>query len=49
MARLGAPPKGQDVTKAPSNHSPEFYLDEAALPLAVRALTATAVDYLTKP
>jgi amidohydrolase len=44
----GVTPKDRNAATAPSNHSPEFYLDEAALPLAVRAMTATAVDYLTK-
>ena len=28
---VGATPKGQDPMKAPSNHSPEFFLDEEAL------------------
>jgi amidohydrolase len=41
-------PKDRNAATAPSNHSPEFFLDEAAIPLAVRAMTATAVDYLTK-
>jgi amidohydrolase len=45
---VGVTPKDTDVTAAPANHSPLFYLDEAALPLATRALTAVAVDYLTK-
>lgn len=43
----GVTPKDRNAATAPSNHSPEFYLDEAAIPLAVRAMTATAVDYLT--
>ena len=33
---------------APANHSPLFYLDEAALPIATRAMTQVAVDYLLK-
>ena len=45
---VGVTPKGTDVLKAPANHSPLFYLDETALPLATRAMTAVAVDYLTK-
>jgi amidohydrolase len=44
----GVTPKDRNAATAPSNHSPEFFLDEAAIPLAVRAMTATAVDYLTK-
>jgi amidohydrolase len=43
---VGATPKGTDVVTAPANHSPLFYLDEAAIALATRALTAVAVDYL---
>jgi amidohydrolase len=45
---VGVTPKGMDAKAAASNHSPEFFLDEAALPIAVRTLTAVAVDYLTK-
>jgi amidohydrolase len=43
---VGVTPQGTDVTKAAANHSPLFYLDEAALPIATRALTQLAVDYL---
>jgi metal-dependent amidase/aminoacylase/carboxypeptidase family protein len=43
---VGVTPKGTDVTQAPANHSPLFYLDEAALPLATRAMTELALDYL---
>jgi len=43
---VGVTPRGTDVTQAPANHSPLFYLDEAALPLATRALAELAVDYL---
>ena len=46
---VGSTPKGTDVLTAPANHSPLFYLDEAAIPLATRAITAAAVDYLTQP
>jgi amidohydrolase len=31
---------------APSNHSPSFFLDEAALPGGLRAMLGIAVDYL---
>jgi hypothetical protein len=31
----------------PENHSPLFYIDEKAIPVATRALLAVAVDYLT--
>jgi len=43
---VGVTPKGTDVTTAPANHSPLFYLDETALPLASRAMTELALDYL---
>ena len=46
---VGATPRGQDPVKAPSNHSPHFFLDEEALPLGVRTLTALALDYLRAP
>jgi amidohydrolase len=44
----GVTPKDRDATAAPSNHSPEFYLDEAAIPLATRAMAEAAVAYLSK-
>jgi amidohydrolase len=43
---VGVTPKGTNVITAPANHSPMFYLDEAAIPMATRAMTAVAVDYL---
>lgn len=43
---VGATPKGQDASKAPSNHSPEFFLDESALDLGFRAMLQVALDYL---
>lgn len=45
---VGVTPKDQDPVTAPVNHSPLFYIDEKAIPLATRAMTAVAVDYLTK-
>jgi amidohydrolase len=45
---VGVTPKGTNVITAPANHSPLFYLDETAIPLATRALTTVAVDYLMK-
>lgn len=42
---LGITPPEQ-VGKAPANHSPLFFADEAALPTGVRALAHLAVDYL---
>jgi amidohydrolase len=45
---LGITPPAQ-VGKAPANHSPFFFVDEAALPVGVRALAHLAVDYLSGP
>ena len=43
---VGATPKGQDPLKAPSNHSPEFFLDESALDVGLRTMLQVALDYL---
>ena len=43
---LGVTPKDRDTKTAASNHSPKFYLDEAALPLGTRSLANMALDYL---
>ncbi len=43
---LGASPRGSDPAKQPANHSPLFFVDEAALPTGVRALANLAIDYL---
>lgn len=43
---VGATPKGQDPNTAPSNHSPEFFLDESALAVGTRALLQVSLDYL---
>ena len=45
---VGVSPPEQDLKTVPENHSPLFYIDEKAIPIATRALTAVAVDYLTK-
>jgi len=42
---VGATPRGQDAVKAPSNHSPEFFLDEEALKVGTRAMLQVVVDY----
>jgi amidohydrolase len=44
---LGIVPQGQDPAAAPRNHSPNFFADEAALPVGVRALASLALDWLT--
>ena len=46
---IGATPRGTDPSKAPSNHSPEFFLDEEALRIGTRALLAVALGNLTAP
>ncbi len=43
---VGATPAGQDALKAPSNHSPEFFLDETALDVGLRAMLQVTLDYL---
>lgn len=43
---LGVTPKDRDAATAPRNHSPKFFVDEAAMPLGVRSLVHMAVDYL---
>jgi amidohydrolase len=45
---LGITPPGTDPAKAAPNHSPRFYVDEAALPVGVRAMAHLAVDYLSQ-
>jgi amidohydrolase len=44
---LGITPPGADPRTAAPNHSPRFFVDEAALPVGVRALAHLAVDYLS--
>jgi amidohydrolase len=43
---LGVTPADRDPAKAPANHSPYFFADEAALETGVRAMAGLAVDYL---
>jgi amidohydrolase len=43
---VGITPPGTDPLAAPANHSPKFYVDEAGLPLGLRAMLALTVDYL---
>ncbi|MEO8001046.1 MAG: M20 family metallopeptidase [Arenimonas sp.] len=45
---VGATPVGQDAANAPSNHSPEFFLDESALKVGTRSLLQVALDYLNQ-
>ncbi len=46
---LGVTPAGNDPAKAPANHSPLFFADEAALETGVRAMSSLVVDYLSSP
>jgi amidohydrolase len=43
---VGVTPASQDPKTAAPNHSPLFFIDEAGLPLGVRALAHAAVDWL---
>ncbi|HET9484409.1 MAG TPA: amidohydrolase [Xanthomonadales bacterium] len=43
---VGATAPGIDPATAPSNHSPEFMVDESALGIGMRALLRTTLDYL---
>jgi len=45
---VGVSPPEQDLKTVPENHSPLFYVDEKAIPMATRALVAVTVEYLTK-
>ena len=44
---IGCTPPDRDARKAPTNHSPRFYVDEECLPLGTRTLAALAMDWLT--
>jgi amidohydrolase len=46
---LGTVPAGQDPRTAAANHSPHFFVDEATLPVGVRALANLTVEYLVRP
>lgn len=43
---VGATPPDRDMKSAASNHSPDFFVDEAALPLGTRAMLQVSLDYL---
>lgn len=43
---LGGMPKGQDSLKAPSHHTPDFFLDESGFNLGVKALCNLTLDYM---
>ena len=46
---LGVTPADRDPEHAEPNHSPRFVVDEAGLPLGVRALAQLACDWLEAP
>ena len=43
---LGGMPKDQDPMKAPSHHTPDFFIDESGFKLGVRAMCNLVVDYM---
>ncbi len=43
--RLGGMPKGNDPRKAPSHHTPDFYVDDSGLLLGIKAMSRLVVDY----
>ena len=43
---VGVVPRDRDPAKAAPNHSPNFFIDESALVVGVRALAAVTVNYL---
>ena len=44
---LGGMPKDQDPLKAPSHHTPDFFLDESGFILGVKALCNLTLDYMS--
>jgi amidohydrolase len=43
---LGGMPKGVDPAKAPSHHTPDFFIDESGFTLGVNAMVNLVVDYM---
>jgi amidohydrolase len=43
---VGVTPAGEDPATAPANHSDYFFIDEPAMAVGLRAMTALALDYL---
>jgi metal-dependent amidase/aminoacylase/carboxypeptidase family protein len=43
---LGVTPRDQDPAKAAPNHSPQFFVDEAALVVGTRTLSMLALNFL---
>ncbi len=45
---LGGMPKGGDEKKAPSHHTPDFYVDESGMKLGVKSFCYLVLDYFAK-
>ena len=45
---LGGMPKGQNPLKAPSHHTPDFFIDESGFTLGVKTLVNLTLDYMNK-
>ncbi|TDO21546.1 amidohydrolase [Pedobacter duraquae] len=43
---LGGMPKGGDAVKAPSHHTPDFFIDESGFVLGVKTLCNLTLDYM---
>lgn len=43
---LGGMPKGADPKKAPSHHTPEFYIDESGFKTGIKAFCDLVIDYM---
>jgi amidohydrolase len=43
---LGGMPKGEDPIKAPSHHTPDFFIDESGFTLGVKTLCNLTLDYM---
>src|SRR5262245_421838 len=46
---VGVVPRDKDLASAAPNHSPNFFIDEKALVVGVRALSMVTVNYLAAP
>jgi amidohydrolase len=46
--RVGCTPRDRELRSAAPNHSPRLFVDEACLPLGVRALSTLAADWLSR-
>lgn len=43
---IGGLPKGADPLKAPSSHSPAFYIDESGIKTGIKAFLYLVTDYM---